>query len=780
MNVTITFQAALTTEFRHMLDRFVLIYLDDILVYNRSLDEQVEYLGHYVTPQGIRPLADKIEALRVWPEPTNTKDVRSFMGLAGYYQRFITGYSRIAAPMTRLQSPKVPFVFDDDARRSFRALKTVMLMAPVLSIYDPTLPTRVTTDISDYGIGAVLEQHDGDDWHPVEYFSHKVSPINSLDDARKKELLAFVMALKRWQHFLLGRRRFTWVTDNNPLTYYKTQDTVLRFAMGTPMKCLNCNGDGHFARECPSARGNQSASGNSAAAPSTPRFWTPRQTAEDNEEREFLRQIVQEKKDEQTRKRELDDQRKFDERLKAEMARYAEATKAEVMAAVGRQYLGQKDEARREELKRGWSPPPRRREDFRLDDDLRDDEDIDLEIHRLELLREKRRRGKEAVRGGVNFRRLPSLLGRDQWMTRRLGESVRVMVSEGGRIGKWDTKGAFGQAFVLPKHKDLLRWRPISPTCSEPTRLACARVARCLNCLLFRLPVRLCFNLRAVDQVRARMEEMDRDLNHLPGLSDLVAGSFDVKDMFVTLPQDDILRAVDWLFARYIGAGYEGVNVARRGPQSFLSFGARRDDCIFLSFQIIRDMLVFDLRFTFVWSAKVLLRQVIGVPMGKSSSCSLACILCAWAEFNFLSTLGIHRRLVFGFRIIDDVNIFVAVVGTEGYAAAFWIFEKFQSCYGSKLRLERTDDCLGQWAFAGMMVQKEGTAVHTVALVKNSDPIWNKGKLVYGSYQDFGSYSTKRAKIGVIIVLLHRVYRWSADGFGRLQSFLAVRRELLM
>ncbi|GBG82002.1 hypothetical protein CBR_g34182 [Chara braunii] len=168
-NAPTTFQAAMTTEFQHMLDCFVLIYLDDILVYSRSLDEHVEhlctvlewlrhakykanrdkcefaqqeleYLGHYVTPQGIRPLADKIEALRVWPEPTNTTDVRSFMGLAGYYQRFITGYSRIVAPMTRLQSPKVPFVFDDDARQSFQALKTTMLMAPVLSI-----------DASDYG-----------------------------------------------------------------------------------------------------------------------------------------------------------------------------------------------------------------------------------------------------------------------------------------------------------------------------------------------------------------------------------------------------------------------------------------------------------------------------------------------------------------------------------------------------------------------------------------------------------------------------------------------------
>ncbi|GBG89652.1 hypothetical protein CBR_g49440 [Chara braunii] len=183
-NAPAIFQATMTTEFRHMLDRFVLIYLDDILVYSRSLDEHVEhlrtilerlrqakykvnrdkcefawqeleYLGHYVTPQGIRPLADKIEAIRLWPEPTNTTAVRSFMALAGYYQRFITVYSRIAPPMTRLQSPKVPFVFDDDARRAFQALKTAMLMAPVLSIYDLTLPTRVTTDASGYGIGAV-------------------------------------------------------------------------------------------------------------------------------------------------------------------------------------------------------------------------------------------------------------------------------------------------------------------------------------------------------------------------------------------------------------------------------------------------------------------------------------------------------------------------------------------------------------------------------------------------------------------------------------------------
>ncbi|GBG62323.1 hypothetical protein CBR_g29931 [Chara braunii] len=253
-NAPATSQAAMTTEFRDF-DRTVLIYLDDILVYSWTLDEhlehlravlerlriakykanrdkcefvqqELEYLGHYVTPQGIRPLTDKVQAIQDWPDLKCTTDVRSFLGLASYYMRFVKGFQRIAAPLSRLQSPLVPFEFSDKARHAFHTLKTALLQAPVLSIYDPTLPTKVTTDASGYGIGMVLEQHDGTDWHPVEYFSQKVTPINTLDDARKKELLAFVTVLKRWRHFLLGRRRFTWTTDNNPLTYYKTQDTV--------------------------------------------------------------------------------------------------------------------------------------------------------------------------------------------------------------------------------------------------------------------------------------------------------------------------------------------------------------------------------------------------------------------------------------------------------------------------------------------------------------------------------------------------------------------------
>ncbi|GBG83904.1 hypothetical protein CBR_g37775 [Chara braunii] len=236
-NAPTTFQAAMTNEFRTMLDRFVLVYLDDILVHSQTLGDhlehlrrvletlrrakynanrdkcefvlqELEYLCHFVKPEGISPLSDKIQAIQEWPEPKNVTNVRSFLGLAGYYQCFIKGYSKIAAPLSKLQCEDRPFNFYDNARTSFLALKAALLSAEVLRIYNPLLQTRVTSDASDYGIGVVLEQHDGVDWHPIEYFSKKVPAVHSIDDARKKELLTFVHALKRWRHFLLGRWQF--------------------------------------------------------------------------------------------------------------------------------------------------------------------------------------------------------------------------------------------------------------------------------------------------------------------------------------------------------------------------------------------------------------------------------------------------------------------------------------------------------------------------------------------------------------------------------------------
>ncbi|GBG65510.1 hypothetical protein CBR_g51104 [Chara braunii] len=236
-NAPTTFQAVMTNEFRAMLDRFVLVYLDDILVYSRTLEDhlahlrrvletlhrpkykanrdecefvrqEMEYLGHFVTPEGISPLSDKIQAIQEWSKPQNVIDVRSFLGLVGHYQRFIKGYSKIVAHLTKLQCEDRSFDFGEDARVSFLALKVALLSAEVLRIYNLLLSTRVTTDALGYGIGAVLEQHDGVDWHPTEYFSKKVHAVHLIDDAWKKELLAFVHTLKWWRYFLLGRSQF--------------------------------------------------------------------------------------------------------------------------------------------------------------------------------------------------------------------------------------------------------------------------------------------------------------------------------------------------------------------------------------------------------------------------------------------------------------------------------------------------------------------------------------------------------------------------------------------
>ncbi|GBG88905.1 hypothetical protein CBR_g48517 [Chara braunii] len=242
-NAPATFQAAMTNEFHAMLDRFPVIggssWASSTSVGDapprqvqgqprqvRICSARAGILGHFVTPEGISPLSDKIQAIQEWSEPQNITDVRLFLGLTGYYQRFIKGYLKIAAHLTKLQCEDRPFDFGEEAWESFLALKAALLSVEVLWIYDPLLPTRVTTDASGHGIGAVLEQHDGVDWHPVEYFSKKVPVVHSIDDARKKELLAFVHTLKRWRHFLLGRSQFRWVTDNNPLVFYKTQDTV--------------------------------------------------------------------------------------------------------------------------------------------------------------------------------------------------------------------------------------------------------------------------------------------------------------------------------------------------------------------------------------------------------------------------------------------------------------------------------------------------------------------------------------------------------------------------
>ncbi|GBG82925.1 hypothetical protein CBR_g36452 [Chara braunii] len=168
-------------------------------------------------------------------------------------------------------------------------------------------------------------------------------------------------------------------------------------------KCFNCGGEGHFARECPSQRQQQPGGGAAAVTPTTLRYWTPRRPQEDNEEREFLRQLIQEKRQEQARRRDLDEKRKMDELIKQEIERNSEALEARVLSKIGRQYLVSREEARRQELHTPSNRTPgvviREREI--KDYENRGVENIEDEIAMLyEIREEKRRKGKEAMTGG--------------------------------------------------------------------------------------------------------------------------------------------------------------------------------------------------------------------------------------------------------------------------------------------------------------------------------------------------------------------------------------------
>lgn len=168
------------------LRQFIIVFFDDILIYSSSLEDhllhldiafqvllhnhfvlkiskcffgqsQVEYLGHLVSHKGVEPLATKVTAITHWPSPRSTKALRSFLGLAGFYRRFIKGYATIAAPLVKATTID-PFQWTAEAQFAFDRLKAALSSAPVLALPDFHLPFTVETDALGIGIGAVLSQ----------------------------------------------------------------------------------------------------------------------------------------------------------------------------------------------------------------------------------------------------------------------------------------------------------------------------------------------------------------------------------------------------------------------------------------------------------------------------------------------------------------------------------------------------------------------------------------------------------------------------------------------
>jgi hypothetical protein len=230
MNAPSTFQSLMNDVFRPILRKFVLVFFDDILVYSREwkthmhqLEEvlkilnaqglvankkkchfaqnSVDYLGHVISGDGVAVDPSKVESVMKWSVPKNVKGVRGFLGLTGYYRKFIKDYGKIAQPLTEL-TKKDAFLWNDQTHRAFDRLKVCLTTTPVLALPDFSKEFTIECDASGIGIGAILMQ----DKRPVAYFSKALGVRNLAKSAYEKELMAVLLAVQHWRPYLLGRR----------------------------------------------------------------------------------------------------------------------------------------------------------------------------------------------------------------------------------------------------------------------------------------------------------------------------------------------------------------------------------------------------------------------------------------------------------------------------------------------------------------------------------------------------------------------------------------------
>lgn len=226
-----------------------LCYLDDIIVFGKSFDQALEnlklvfdrlkasnltlkpskcvlfqkevpFLGHIVSDKGIQCDPSKLDKVRDWPVPKNVSDVRSFLGLAGYYRRFIPEFSTIATPLTYLTRKGKKFCWTIDCQNSFENLKKLLCSAPILAYPDSTAEFILDTDASMSGIGAVLSQNQNGEEKVIAYASRTLNQSQVRYCTTYKELLAVVTFIRQYRHFLWGRH-FTIRTDHASLIWLK-------------------------------------------------------------------------------------------------------------------------------------------------------------------------------------------------------------------------------------------------------------------------------------------------------------------------------------------------------------------------------------------------------------------------------------------------------------------------------------------------------------------------------------------------------------------------------
>jgi hypothetical protein len=246
-NAPSTYQRAMNTILAGLTWNECLVYIDDILVFAKSFDEmcarlkkvltrikeakltlkpekcslgleRVLYLGHEIDKHGITPDLDKVKAITKFPRPQNITDVRSFLGLSGYYRKFMKNYADIARPLHLLLKKNTKFIWDSSCDNAFVALKESLIKAPCLAHYDRNLPTILHCDSSGYGIGAVILQKHESGERPIAFASRCLSDSERKKCISEKECIAIIYAIEKFRIYIEGMH-FKLVTDHLALQW---------------------------------------------------------------------------------------------------------------------------------------------------------------------------------------------------------------------------------------------------------------------------------------------------------------------------------------------------------------------------------------------------------------------------------------------------------------------------------------------------------------------------------------------------------------------------------
>ncbi|KDN34722.1 hypothetical protein RSAG8_12196, partial [Rhizoctonia solani AG-8 WAC10335] len=253
-NALACFQYFMNDILFDILDVYVIVYLDDILIFSKDENEheqhvrevlsrirkascllnlekcefkvsEVHYLGVIANGEGVHVDPDKVTKAVDWATPKSVKGVQEFLGFINFYRRFMDNFNNVALPLYKLLKKDVQWVWGDNEEKSFNALKKALVESPILIQPNVSKEFLLECDASDYATGAILNQIGPDDkMHPVAFLSKTLAPAERNYDIYDKELLAVIQALKEWRHYLEGSKiPIKILTDHKNLEYYKTK-----------------------------------------------------------------------------------------------------------------------------------------------------------------------------------------------------------------------------------------------------------------------------------------------------------------------------------------------------------------------------------------------------------------------------------------------------------------------------------------------------------------------------------------------------------------------------